>query len=55
MIKRYDIRPRRKRNGNENGTPGDPPHAIEPVVDDSVRPASPAVAPLTPAGAFDDK
>jgi hypothetical protein len=55
MIKRYDIRPRRKRNGHENGNPGELPHAVEPVLEDAGRPASPAVGPLTPAGVFDDK
>src|SRR6266511_4140365 len=46
MIKRYEIRPRRKRTMNGNGTaPSEPP-----------RQPAPAVAgPLAPAGAFEDK
>jgi DNA-binding NtrC family response regulator len=57
MIKRYDIRPRRKRNGHENGSPAESSQAVEPVIvaADPAPPASPAVGPLTPAGAFDDK
>jgi hypothetical protein len=57
MIKRYDIRPRRKRNGHENGSPAESSQAVEPVIvaADPAPPASPAVDPLTPAGAFDDK
>jgi len=47
MIKRYDIRPRRKRAGNGGDQPagqGDPP-----------RPEPTVVGPLTPAGAFEEK
>jgi hypothetical protein len=49
MIKRHDIRPRRKRNGNENGAAGDSSGGPESQ--------SAAVSPLAPAGAgaFDDK
>jgi len=53
MIKRHDIRPRRKRN--ENGTP-ELPNGPEPVpAVETARPAPAPVGPLTPAGAFDDK
>jgi DNA-binding NtrC family response regulator len=49
MIKRHDIRPRRKRNGHENGS------LPEPATVESSAP-SPAVGPLAPAGAaYDDK
>jgi hypothetical protein len=51
MIKRYEIRPRRKRTMNGNGgepipgtVPAAPPQRPTPVVD-----------PLTPAGVFEDK
>src|SRR4051794_27235939 len=53
MIKRHDIRPRRKRNGHENGGAVDP--SAEPAPGDPARPAAAApVDPLTPAtaGAF---
>ena len=46
MIKRYEIRPRRKRHTNGNGSEAEP------------GPRDPAAAvadPLTPAGVFDDK
>jgi hypothetical protein len=54
MIKRHDIRPRRKRNGHENGSADSSAEAVAPV--EPARPATP-VDPLTPAvaGAFDDK
>jgi hypothetical protein len=53
MIKRHDIRPRRKRN--ENGT-SELPNGGEPVpAVEAVRPGPTPVGPLTPAGAFDDK
>ncbi len=48
MIKRHDIRPRRKRNGHENGSLAEPPAPESPA-------PSPAVGPLASAGAFDDK
>ncbi len=47
MIKRYDIRPRRKRQPS-NGHDGNSDQATEPR-------RSPPLPPLTPAGAFDDK
>jgi DNA-binding NtrC family response regulator len=53
MIKRHDIRPRRKRH--DNGSVGDP--SAEPVTPvEPARPSTP-VDPLTPAaaGVFDDK
>jgi DNA-binding NtrC family response regulator len=46
MIKRYDIRPRRKRQAN-GAEPAEAP-AVE-------RAASAVVGPLTPAGAFEEK
>jgi Bacterial regulatory protein, Fis family len=51
MIKRYEIRPRRRRlaNGNEA-----PPSAGQPASDPR-RPAPTVVGPLTPTGTFDDK
>jgi DNA-binding NtrC family response regulator len=56
MIKRHDIRPRRKRNGYDNGTAVEPSQGTEPVpAAESARPAPTTVGPLTPAGAFDDK
>jgi len=45
MIKRYDIRPRRKRG---SGDPAEPPPSAE-------RPASIVVGPLTPAGLLEQK
>jgi two-component system response regulator PilR (NtrC family) len=51
MIKRYDIRPRRKRNGAgaNSGQSTDPePERGQPA-------STPSVPPLTPAGAFDEK
>jgi len=48
MIKRYEIRPRRKRtmNGNGNGVePAAPPREPPPAV----------AGPLTPAGALEEK
>src|SRR6202158_232752 len=50
MIKRHDIRPRRKRNGHETGSLPEPPAA-----ESSPQPPSPAADPLASAGAFDDK
>jgi DNA-binding NtrC family response regulator len=47
MIKRYDIRPRRKRQGT-GIEPAEPPPAAE-------RPAAAVVGPLTPAGVFEEK
>jgi transcriptional regulator with GAF, ATPase, and Fis domain len=47
MIKRYEIRPRRKRGGNQDGSApesGPAPHTPSPVA-----------GPLAPAGIFDDK
>jgi DNA-binding NtrC family response regulator len=52
MIKRHDIRPRRKRNGHENGSGNEPAAASESAAGEPVRPG---VAPLTPAGVFDEK
>jgi DNA-binding NtrC family response regulator len=52
MIKRYEIRPRRKRNGN-GAEPDQPPPSAGPAGER--RPASTVVGPLTPAGVFDDK
>src|SRR6202035_611209 len=50
MIKRYDIRPRSKRNANGVEPPPQSPPPAEPLT------APPAVVgPLTPAGAFEDK
>jgi DNA-binding NtrC family response regulator len=48
MIKRYDIRPRRKRAANGAEAPGSAPGA-----DASAEP--PVVGPLTPAGVFEEK
>ena len=48
MIKRYDIRPRAKRNAN-GGEPQAPPPAEVPSAAPTV------VGPLTPAGVFEDK
>jgi two-component system response regulator PilR (NtrC family) len=48
MIKRYEIRPRRKRSGNGNG--GDAAAAVEPQV-----PAESAAGAVPPAVAFDEK
>ena len=53
MIKRYDIHPRRKRNGHENGSLAEPP--VAEASPGPARPAAPAVGPLTPAVVFDDK
>src|SRR2546427_591400 len=49
MIKRHDIRPRRKRAANG----GDQPPQAAPV--EAARPESTVVGPLTPAGIFEDK
>jgi DNA-binding NtrC family response regulator len=49
MIKRYDIRPRRKRQAG-NGHDGGSEHSGEPR-----RQTPPAVSPLPPAGVFEDK
>ena len=51
MIKRYEIRPRRKRTMNGNG------NGVEPAAPPREQPPTPpAVAgPLTPAGAFEEK
>jgi two-component system, NtrC family, response regulator PilR len=51
MIKRYDIRPRRKRQGG-GPEPSEAPPAPEP---DPARQASAVVGPLTPAGAYEEK
>jgi hypothetical protein len=48
MIKRYEIRPRRKRVANGTDSPGQP-------APESRRPAPTVVGPLTPTGTFDDK
>ncbi len=53
MIKRYDIRPRRKRNGN--GQEVEQPPAPVQSAADTRRPAPTVVGPLTPAGVFDEK
>jgi hypothetical protein len=50
MIKRYEIRPRRKRVAN--GV--DAPVPLTPVPEPR-RPAPSVVGPLTPTGTFDDK
>src|SRR4051812_12525224 len=51
MIKRYEIRPRRKRVANGNGdappSPAPPSSTSEPV---ATRPSGPVVGPLTPTG-----
>src|SRR5881296_151593 len=51
MIKRYEIRPRRRRvsNGTDTPVPNGQP------VTESRRPAPTVVGPLTPTGTFDDK
>ena len=49
MIKRYDIRPRRKRAGNGAELPA---HAAAPDTPDA---AAPVVDPLAPAGIFEEK
>jgi len=51
MIKRYEIRPRRKRNGGSDAVPP----AAGGVGPDPRREASAVVGPLTPAGAFEEK
>jgi hypothetical protein len=48
MIKRYEIRPRRKRTGSGNG--GDAASAVEPQV-----PAESAAGAVPPAVVFDEK
>jgi DNA-binding NtrC family response regulator len=57
MIKRYEIRPRRKRvtigNGDAPAPPAPSSSTSEPPA--VARPARPVVGPLTPTGAFDDK
>ncbi len=53
MIKRYDIRPRRKRNGNGQEVEQSP--APVQSAADTRRPAPTVVGPLTPAGVFDEK
>ena len=47
MIKRYDIRPRRRRqtNGTEPPEPPPEPHRASPTM----------ITPLTPAGVFEEK
>jgi hypothetical protein len=52
MIKRYDIRPRRKRQSNGADAP-EP--AAAPPAPDPQRAAPSVVGPLTPAGIFEDK
>jgi DNA-binding NtrC family response regulator len=54
MIKRYEIRPRRKRNGAEPSAPaaGAPQGTVAP---DPRRSAAAVVGPLTPAGVFEEK
>jgi DNA-binding NtrC family response regulator len=52
MIKRYDIRPRRKRQTNGADTPE--PAAAEPAREPQ-RPAPTVVGPLTPAEIFEEK
>ena len=53
ILKNHDIRPRRKRNGHENGSASEPAGESEPP--GSGEPVRPGVAPLTPAGAIDEK
>ena len=48
MIKRYEIRPRRKRMTNDGPEPAPPPQ-------DPRRPSGAVVGPLPPIGTFDDK
>jgi DNA-binding NtrC family response regulator len=56
MIKRYDIRPRRKRNGtNGNGHAPSAADAAPQSSNDPRRSTSSVVGPLTPASVFDDK